>query len=178
MPQTPPDLNRQDLEDALVILEVLKLVRQQRENRGAAGRKLLRHATDVFWDKPRETRQGHRRRVEGALWSPAALARAYDPQPRLVGEHVYPMKLRIADWYERLDNHDVPTAAEIAADLLATPWAIITKEEDRRLTQAKLRDRMPEDWDGHDLWARYRHREVSLDVEGFRPFPQQKPSSP
>lgn len=178
MPQTTPDLNRQDLEDALVILEVLQLVHQQRGNRGAAGRKLLRHATDAFWDKPRETRQGHRRRVEGALWSPAALARANDPQPRLVGEHVYPMKLRIAEWYERLDNHDVPTAAEIAADLLATPWAIITKEEDRRLTQAKLRDRMPEDWDGHDLWARYRHREVSLDVEGFRPFPQQKPSSP
>ncbi|AZT99644.1 MAG: hypothetical protein ACTH2U_17355 [Brevibacterium sp.] len=174
MRQTTSDLSQQDLEDARVILEVLKLVHQQRGNRGAAGRKLLRHATDAFWDKPRETRQGHRRRVDGALWSPAAFARANHPEPRLVGEHVYPMKLRIAGWYERLDNQEVPTAAEIAADLLATPWAIITGEEDEKLTRAKLRDRMPEDWDGHDLWARYRHPDVALDVDGFRPFPQQK----
>ena len=170
MPQTTPHTNQQDIEDARVILEILKLVHKQKEKRGAAGRKLLRHATDAFWDKPRETRQGHRRRVEGALWSPAALARASHPQPHLVGEHVYPMKLRIAGWYERLDKQDVPTASEIATDLLATPWAIVTKEEDEKLSQAKLRDKMPEGWDGYDLWARYRHRDVCLDVDNFRPF--------
>ncbi|MDN6605129.1 hypothetical protein [Brevibacterium sp.] len=170
MPLPTPEPDSQDLEDARVILEVLKRMHEQKDNRSGSGRKLLRHAIDVFWDKPRETPQGARKRVEGALWSPAALARADHPQPRLVGEHVYPMKLRLAGWYERLDKQDVPTAAEIAADLLATPWAIITKEEDDRLTKAKLRSKMPEDWDGHDLWARYRHQDVLLDVDNFRRY--------
>ena len=33
---------------------------------------------------------------------------------------------------------------------------LVTKAEDRRLVEAGLRFKMPEDWNGEDPWARYR----------------------
>jgi hypothetical protein len=34
--------------------------------------------------------------------------------------------------------------------------AIITREQDRLFGQHGLRDRMPEGWNGRDVWARYK----------------------
>jgi len=33
---------------------------------------------------------------------------------------------------------------------------LVTKEEHERLNSSGLRSKMPEDWDGKDVWARYR----------------------
>ena len=39
---------------------------------------------------------------------------------------------------------------------------LVTKAEDRRLVEAGLRFKMPEDWNGEDPWARYRAVEIKL----------------
>lgn len=160
-------ITAEELADATLILSVLHAVGEQSERRPALSRKLVRQCIDTFWDKPRETRQGHRKRPAGALWSPEAVltARAgvYDG---LTGEHVIPICLVVAGLIRRVRNGVPLNERELAAELLATPWAIVTKAQDQMLNDAGLRQKMPSDWDGSNQWARY--DAVGLDHSTFR----------
>jgi hypothetical protein len=43
-------------------------------------------------------------------------------------------------------------------------YAIITKDQDSRLTAAGLNSKMPEGWDGADALARYKAVKIDLDL--------------
>lgn len=64
-------------------------------------------------------------------------------------EHSKPMNLLIKEL--RID----PTINKIHTVLESYHVTIITREEDRLLTKAKLNSKMPLDWDGKDPYARY-----------------------
>ena len=70
---------------------------------------------------------------------------------QIIVEHPVPMKVIIQDM---LDN---ATSKEHCLEILHK-WSritIVTKEEDARLNK-NYQTKMPEDWDGIDVWARYR----------------------
>lgn len=62
---------------------------------------------------------------------------------------------------ELLDMQE-PSLDQIKAVLESYPAAIITREEDKRLTQLGLRSKMPDDWDGHNIFARYNHAGITV----------------
>lgn len=152
--------------DARAVLAVLLTLQGLWETHERASRGVLRRAIDLFWETPRSTQQGHRRRPEGALWSPDALTCAEQALAEgqesgrksarwqtLVGEHVVPVKVQTSHLMT-LGKRDVKIEDFIEA--LRVPIAVITVDEDRRLNKAKLRGRMPEGWTwGDDPWARY-----------------------
>ncbi len=66
----------------------------------------------------------------------------------------------------------------LASESLSSAWvrevlarwcigSVITIEEDRRLTQEGLRSKMPDDWDGEDVWSRY----LRAGIEWCQPEP-------
>lgn len=74
-------------------------------------------------------------------------------------EHAIPRRVLI----ERLLTLPNPTEAEVAQVLCQyCVGVVVTLAEDRRLSSLGLRQRMPPDWDGVDVWARYH-------VAGIRP---------
>lgn len=44
---------------------------------------------------------------------------------------------------------------------------LVTKEEDHRLHTAGLRPKMPGDWDGENIWARYEAVGIKVDRHCF-----------
>jgi hypothetical protein len=79
-------------------------------------------------------------------------------QARTVREHIVPLGEVI-----RLTATKTPTVKELAAAVEECRYvAIITKNEDRRLVSAGLKDCMPEGWDGVDKHARYLVARIQL----------------
>lgn len=89
---------------------------------------------------------------------------------KLVYDHVVPktryiqkycMKAAVTGQFE---NGEKFSEAAIKG-FLERYWkvTVITKEEDDKLTHAGLREKMPKDWDGKDLFARY--KAVGITVE-------------
>jgi hypothetical protein len=91
-------------------------------------------------------------------WSEAALEFRGQPQ-MLIHEHVIPKKV-VIELLLKLPN---PTTGSVHQLLESfCKGVVITKEEDTRLNRRGLRSKMPSDWDGKDLWARYTVAKIVL----------------
>jgi hypothetical protein len=101
-------------------------------------------------------------------WTLSAKA-AYraDPSCHLVIEHTEPLSL-VMDDLLLLDHPEPVDIADLLHQRLSLA-VVMTPEEHRLLTEAGLRQRMPEGWrPGDDPMARY--RAAGLDPESFRPL--------
>lgn len=91
-------------------------------------------------------------------WSRAA--RSNPTIKGLIHEHVVPKSVLIRMLFD-LSN---PTTEAVAGILdRFCIGVVVTRDEDKRLTQAGVRRRMPDDWDGRDVWVR--HRLAGIDIE-------------
>jgi hypothetical protein len=126
------ELSEEDLTDAAVILNVARQCFADSERRPSQARKLLRMVVSIYWDGPRDTKQGRRYFPGFAVWSPAARARAAEGSKGLIGEHVIPVKVLSKQVYALVSNPDA-TPAEMARFLRSSTFAVITKEEDKLL---------------------------------------------
>lgn len=163
-----------DEQDADLILKMVRLL----VDRGDLNRtKIIRDDIDYIWAKPRETRQGHRKRSAGAWWSPEAIQlrdqkRTTSADGTVVGttgEHVVPMRV-VSEHLLELAETGLLTDTAAVLRLLRLPMAVVSVAEDQRLR----RQHMPPgwsfasaetDWDVR-IWGRY--IEAQLPVEHFR----------
>ena len=91
--------------------------------------------------------------IDGCRWWTKAAQASRTAPRQLRHEHVVPRRVII----ESLLALDSATY-DIVRERLER-WciaAVVSKEEDQRLCAAGLNHRMPIDWDGTDVWARYR----------------------
>ena len=162
-----------DARDAGLVLDMIRLVADRKDlNRT----KILRDDIDYVWAKPRETKQGHRKRLRGTWWSPDAYAMRDRPRGKsedgevvgTTGEHVVPMRVVVAHALVLHDAGDL--TPERLLTLLRLPMAVVTVSEDRRLR----RQDMPPGWAfptpqgdwGRSIWQRY--IDAGLRVDLFR----------
>jgi hypothetical protein len=75
------------------------------------------------------------------------------PKNGIIIEHAIP-RLAIYAALSQQKKISMPRIAEILDKMIVR--IAVTKAEDARLNQLKLRQKMPEDWDGIDLMARHR----------------------
>lgn len=113
-----------------------------------------------YWFTPR--RRGEYRPTS-VLWSGSARALPNASGTPLRSEHVYPLNLLCRDLLEA--EPTVEAFGRLVADRLVL--AVITVEEDARLSTAGLSRSMPAAWDGRDPFDRY--RAAGLDVDAFAP---------
>jgi hypothetical protein len=78
--------------------------------------------------------------------------RALDQRTDLRHEHSVPRRLLITMLLEM----SAPTEAAVRCILDLCVGVVVTVEEDRALNAVGMRSRMPEGWDGRDVFARYR----------------------
>lgn len=158
---------------ALILRMVMLLVDRHDLNRT----KIIRDDVDYIWAKPRETRQGHRKRSAGAWWSPEAIQlrdqkRTTGEDGTVVGttgEHVVPMRVVSEHLLELAETGRLTDTAPLLR-LLRLPMAVVSVAEDQRLR----RQHMPPGWSFPSaetdldvrIWARY--GEAQLPVERFR----------
>ena len=85
---------------------------------------------------------------------------------RLVFEHMIPKKLYQNRILGSAKRNDLMTENEIF-DLLEKYWwtATVTSAEHDLLCAAGLRSKMPEDWDGENIFCRY--RKVGISIAGI-----------
>ena len=168
------DYTPKDIEDASDVRElVVTALRRTIRRGGKPDIDLCRTIIESCWDNARLETYGQRRYLAGAKVSPAAweLIKSGQSKGELKGEHVYPAKVMVNDWFTILqDTNDLPVQV-VLDDLLSAPFAIITKEEDDQLgdKEGKVKDCMPEGWTSdheHGKWARYAHR--SLEYKGYK----------
>lgn len=92
------------------------------------------------------------------LWSgntSKLASKTRDPKA-VVKEHVIPLNV-ITDKLKTLARDNKTSKFDIKNVLdKYIIFATITKEEDALLREAKLTSTMPDDWNGKDLWARYK----------------------
>lgn len=81
--------------------------------------------------------------------------REMKPEDRLICEHVVPFNVIVEKFFEN------PTKDNFLKLHSLDVVCIITKEEDARL-KGDLNDKMPADWDGKDIWARYKEAEIEI----------------
>jgi hypothetical protein len=111
-----------------------------------------------YWFTPR--RRGEWR-PSNVLWSQPARALPNIAGAPVRSEHVYPLNLLTRDLLAA--EPTVEAFGRIVAERLVL--AVITVEEDERLSAAGLSRSMPAGWDGHDPFDRY--RAAGLDVDHF-----------
>ena len=104
--------------------------------------------------------RGHGKYLGHAHWSRAALKHLEQNGGATSGitkllahEHVVPVGIVVSELLKGGQKTEIEIEKLI---LRLSVVAIITREEEALLSEAKLRSRMPDDWDGHDIWARYR----------------------
>lgn len=73
-----------------------------------------------------------------------------------VSEHIIPISVLLNSKIYAASNPITETVALIGLVRQYSNMALITHEEDARLRQAKLQSKMPDDWDGVDVFARYK----------------------
>lgn len=78
--------------------------------------------------------------------------RALDQRMDLRHEHSVPRRLLITMLLEL----SAPTEEDVRRVLDLCVGVVVTVEEDHALNTAGMRSRMPEGWDGRDVFARYR----------------------
>ncbi len=91
-------------------------------------------------------------------WSAEALKVA-EQTKELRHEHLIPRGVLIA-----MLISNPPASAEALLSWLNSRCVgvVVTKAEDAKLNKAGLRSKMPADWDGKDIWARYRAAGIRL----------------
>lgn len=92
--------------------------------------------------------------VMKALASPVIHHTTGEGPPGLLSPDALPGRLRHGDSLLVLGNPRAWQIAEIVRKWTVMAW--ISKDEDTRLREMKLHDRMPAGWDGCDLFARYK----------------------
>ena len=92
-------------------------------------------------------------KLEGCRWWTAAALRSRRSPKNLRHEHVVPKNI-VATRLREL----APVTREAIRSLFESLCigAVVTKGEDKVLNAQGLRSRMPDGWDGSDVWARYR----------------------
>ncbi|MCG9084270.1 hypothetical protein [Laribacter hongkongensis] len=83
----------------------------------------------------------------------------------LIYEHIVPKAKYIQNpCIEKARSSTEGVSYEFVFDLVCKYWkiAIITKDEDKKLTEAKLGIKMPDGWDGVNVLARYEEVGISL----------------
>lgn len=156
-----------DEKDANLLIAMIELVANRLDlNRT----KIIRDDIDYIWAKPRETKQGHRKRAHNAWWSPEAFVEW--KQTATIGEHVVPMKVVAKRALELVEAGALDRQRLL--NLLRIPMAVITATQDSDLRDRKLTSSMPrgwtweeaeKDWDTQ-IWARY--AETGMAVSTFR----------
>lgn len=111
----------------------------------STGSKAVREAVFFLWES-----YGRGKHKSARYRSTAAVGK---PAKDLIYDHAIPFTLL----YNELLRLPSPTAASVRPLLeRLCVAALLTREEDDRLTAAGLRERMPADWNGSDALARYR----------------------
>jgi hypothetical protein len=184
-PPAPPDTHEPgrpvtlgteiDRADAADLLGVLKIVRAHQDRSGANAYKVAREALWFMWEQRRLPRPLIRGKYPTSYpWSADARAslerHRADGRPDgsfggVVIEHLIPATLMVQEALALAAELDVDGMIELLSQHGAA--AVVTVEDDRRLTSAGLRSTMPAGWDG-DVWARPRAAE--LDPAGFAPI--------
>ena len=99
-------------------------------------------------------------KINGCIhWSKAA--KSVTDHEKLRHEHVVPKK-HIIDLLMKVSK---PSEDYIFA--LMTKHcigAVVTLDEDKRLTDLGYRSSMPENWNGEDVWARYKEARIEIDL--------------
>ena len=77
----------------------------------------------------------------------------------LVGEHIVPVSV-INEMIIKSKKNDISGIQKLISRY--SERATITKEEDGKLRQLTLNTKMPEGWDGEDMFARYKKAKIAL----------------
>ena len=93
-----------------------------------------------------------------SYWSEQALATG-SKRAGLVHEHVVPRSIIRKELFA-LRNPSITTLKRLLDRLCI--GVVVTKEEDDHLRSLKLHASMPDDWDGQDVWARYRKANIHV----------------
>ncbi len=110
----------------------------------------LKTALHQYWQNKTLGLNGIARK-EDIPRSKAALGK---PRNACIVEHVVPLMV-IVNWLMEMDEDSL---TEAAVSELLTKWftvRLITRDEDARLTERKLRYKMPDGWDEKNKFARY-----------------------
>ncbi|WP_128219590.1 hypothetical protein [Nocardioides yefusunii] len=157
-----PSEHERDERDAQLILALVGLLKDRTDLNLT---KIIRDDVDYVWAKPRETKQGHRKRSAGSWWSEEAWK--LKDQKRSIGsdgstvgttgEHVMPMRVVSQHLLDlaRADRLDVTTVLR----LLRLPMAVVSVDEDGLLDRQKMPNGWVFDVDAPDfdvrIWDRY-----------------------
>jgi hypothetical protein len=92
-------------------------------------------------------------KLEGCRWWSVEALRSRRSPKQLRHEHVVPKNIVVKQLSEL-----APISREAILSLFESlcVGAVVTKSEDKVLSSHGLRSRMPDGWDGSDIWARYR----------------------
>lgn len=153
---------RDDEADLQLLLDLLRSYHDHERRTGiTSATRVLREALYFVWEGPRLP--NGLKYAPALPHSPAARAqRDAGNHAGLVYEHAVPVTLVIRRLLAALPSTTENLRAQLEAH---AQRVVITKEEDRLLTAAGLRARMP---DPDDVWSRY--RAVGLDPESFVPW--------
>lgn len=176
-PGRPRSLGQsEDVADAKALLAVITACRSTlaRGRPRSGPLRLLREAVWSIWEEPRLPRPLVASKYPVVYpWSPRARRRHKEHGVRpsggwgLVIEHLYPRALLVDDLLDERNSSAGAIVELLAQRVLA---AVLTREEDRRLTTEAWRGQMGSTWRDFraDPWLRYRHIWPSLN--GFAPL--------
>lgn len=102
---------------------------------------------------------------QGDFYSPAALSKINNKHNDIIYEHMILKNKYIQQpCIKRCQSSKSGMNFEFAYRLISKYWkiAIITKEEDAKLRQCGLRNAMPENWDGNNIFSRYEAAGIQL----------------
>jgi hypothetical protein len=79
---------------------------------------------------------------------------------KVIADHAIPVSISLLEVRSHEQGHSVDELVTLVAKY--STMVLITEEEDQKLRRAGLVKSMPENWDGIDLFARYRHVGIQL----------------
>lgn len=82
-----------------------------------------------------------------------------NPQADLIADHMIPVSLALRE-FESLNNLNIDAVVNLVSKY--SNLALITRKEDTKLRELGLVKKMPQDWDGEDIYARYRAAKIIL----------------
>jgi hypothetical protein len=172
-----PDVDRADAAD---LLAVLRTVRLHGDRSKTNAYKVAREALWFMWEQRRLPRPLIRSKYPASYpWSPAARellakhrseGRADTAFGGVVIEHLIPATLMVQEALAAALDLDVDGMLQLLKKHGAA--SVVSVEDDKRLSAAGLRSRMPENWNG-DVWAR--PRAAGLDPIDFAPVAARNP---
>jgi hypothetical protein len=107
-------------------------------------------------------------KIEGCRWWSKEARLLRDSRRELTHEHAVPRRV-IIHHLLGLENPEEAVVGEVLHRFCVA--VVITKEQDKRLNDAGLRQRMPVGWDGADVWARY--RTIAVEPLDCAPAPEE-----